>query len=127
MRSIPPDHRVDATRHATPNQLLAGAARRASDGLLALLTGCGLVVTAVLLMVEPDRWQLALPALVVAAFGGWGILDRVADERRQAGRDDPIVDGLLDGARAFVMLAGWGCGLAFFALVIWRPLAGVIH
>ncbi|HEY0971573.1 MAG TPA: hypothetical protein VGE02_11455 [Gemmatimonadales bacterium] len=127
MALIPPDHRVDASGAASPNQLLMGAARRASDGALALLAGAGLVVTAVIVALRPEWWPFVLPAISVAAFGGWGILDRVASDMRISGTVSPAVDGMLDGARAFVALAGWCSALAFFALVIWHPLAGVIH
>ncbi len=127
MALIPPDHRVDDAGVASPNQLLAAAARRASDGALALLAGAGLVVTAIVIVLRPEWWTFALPAISVAAFGGWGILDRIATELRVSDRSSPIVDGMIDGARAFVALAGWCSALAFVALVLWHPLAGVIH
>ena len=127
MSPIPPDHRVDASGVASPNQLLAGIARRTSDGMLALLAGSGLVAAAILVVAHPEMWPFALPALSVAAFGGWGILDRITEEMRRSGTSTPIVDGFLDGARAFIALAGWCCALGFVALVVWHPLAGVIH
>jgi hypothetical protein len=118
---------MDASGVASPNQLLVDVARRASDGTLALLAGVGLVLAAILIVAQPGWWPFALPALSAAAFGGWGILDRVTREMHRSGTASPVAEGFLDGARAFTALAGWCCALGFVALVIWHPLSGVIH
>ena len=92
MPRIPPDHRLDGAAPVRGMPLLhflAAGARAQTDGTLALCAGVGLVVAAVAVGVVPSWAPLALSALAVAAFGGWGIVDRIASERAAAGAAAP--------------------------------------
>lgn len=70
--------------------ILAARARRASDGVLAALTGIGVVAAIALIATRPAWWAFALPLVSAGAFGLWGILERATAERgapRSAGYD----------------------------------------
>ena len=56
--------------------VLAGAARRKSDGALAAWTGAGAVTAIVIGIALPGWWTLLLVAICASLFGGWGIVDR---------------------------------------------------
>jgi hypothetical protein len=61
---------------------LAGQlARRASDGQLVIAAAIGIVATALVGLVRPDWWFVALPLLCVGSFGVWGIVERTVAER----------------------------------------------
>jgi len=125
MSRIPPDHRLDAAppRAASLLAFLAAGARAQTDATLALCVGVGLVVAAVAVGFAPGWGPNALSALAVAAFGGWGIADRVAAERGARGAAPDGVDAALRVAR--VGLAAGGV-LAFlgFALTLLALLLG---
>lgn len=116
MSRIPPDHRVDAAppRAASLLAFLAAGARAQTDGTLVLCAGVGVVVAAVAVAFVPGWGPLALSALAAAAFGGWGIADRVAAERRTADGDGDRMDAALRGARAGLAVGGV---LAFLGFV----------
>jgi hypothetical protein len=61
--------------------LAAHLARRASDGQLVVAAGIGVVAAALIGLVRPDLWLLALPLLCVGSFGVWGIAERTTVER----------------------------------------------
>jgi diamine N-acetyltransferase len=63
--------------------LLAGAARRATDAQLAFACGAGLLGIGGIALLRPGWWVVALPLMCVASFGAWGIADR---ERGAGGR-----------------------------------------
>ena len=115
MSRIPPDHRLDAraSTRGGPLHFLAAGARAQTDGTLALCAGVGLVVAAVAVAFVPYWAPLALSALAVAAFGGWGIADRVAAERRSTGAAATGVDGALQLARVALAVGGVAAFLGF--------------
>lgn len=108
MSRIPPDHRLDVAppRAAALLAFLAAGARVQTDGTLALCAGVGLVVAALAVAFVPAWGPLALSALAVAAFGGWGIADRVAAERGAAGGADDAAGRALAAARVALAAAG---------------------
>ncbi len=60
---------------------MAQLARRASDGQLVLAAAAGIAAAAIVGLVRPDWWFVALPLLCVGSFGVWGIAERTAAER----------------------------------------------
>jgi hypothetical protein len=61
--------------------LVAQLARRASDGQLVIAAAIGIVTAALVGLVRPDWWFIALPLLSVGCFGIWGIAERTVAER----------------------------------------------
>ena len=61
--------------------LVAQLARRASDGQLVIAAAIGIVAAALVGLVRPDWWFVALPLLSVGCFGVWGIAERMVAER----------------------------------------------
>ena len=61
--------------------VVAQLARRASDGQLVLAAAAGIAAAAIVGLVLPDWWFVALPLLCVGSFGVWGIAERTAAER----------------------------------------------
>lgn len=61
--------------------LVAKLARRASDGQLVLAATIGIAAAAMIGLLAPAWWFVALPLLCVGSFGVWGIADRTAAER----------------------------------------------
>jgi hypothetical protein len=61
--------------------LVAQLARRASDGQLVIAAAIGIVAAAVVGLVRPAYWFVALPLLSVGCFGLWGIVERTVAER----------------------------------------------
>ena len=61
--------------------LVAQLARRASDGQLVIAAAIGIVAAALVGLVRPDWWFIALPLLSVGCFGIWGIAERTVAER----------------------------------------------
>jgi len=61
--------------------LSARLARRASDGQLVVAAAIGILAAALVFLVRPTLWYLALPLLSVGSFGVWGIAERTAAER----------------------------------------------
>ena len=62
--------------------IISARARRTSDGQLAMAVAVGLAGVFAIGILRPGWWRLALPLTTLAAFGAWGIADRVAMERR---------------------------------------------
>ncbi len=70
--------------HPTLYALVAHAARRCSDGWLVACTALGLVGSLTTAFIRP-RWIVLISALAaLAAFGAWGVLDRVRAEDTSA-------------------------------------------
>ncbi len=61
--------------------VVAQIARRASDGQLVLAAAAGIAAAAIVGLVRPDWWFVALPLLSLGSFGVWGIAERTAAER----------------------------------------------
>jgi hypothetical protein len=61
--------------------LVAQVARRATDGQLVIAATSGIATAAIVGLVRPDLWLLALPLLSVGSFGIWGIAERTSTER----------------------------------------------
>ena len=73
----------------SPNEslaaLLAGRARAASDGRLILDVAAGLLAALALAIWHPRVWLVPFnAAIVLAAFGAWGLTDREMAERAAA-------------------------------------------
>jgi hypothetical protein len=67
-------------------EFLVQRARRASDGRLALDVAVGCVAAMAVILWQPTGWlPLSTAAVALAAFGSWGIADRVLTERLRAG------------------------------------------
>ena len=127
MLRIPPDHRVDAAPlRAAPLAFLAAGARAQTDGTLALCAGTGLVVAVVAVVFVPYWAPLALSGLAVAAFGGWGIADRVAAERAAGGAAGDGVGAALRVARVALAVAGALAFLGFAAALLALLLGRII-
>ena len=62
--------------------LVARLARRATDGQLVLASAVGISAAAIVGLVRPNLWFVALPLLCIGSFGIWGIAERTASERR---------------------------------------------
>jgi hypothetical protein len=61
--------------------LVAHLARRASDGQLVLAAATGIAAAAIVGLVRPGWWFVALPLLSIGSFGIWGIAERTSAER----------------------------------------------
>ena len=107
--------------------VLAGAARRKSDGVLAAWAGAGALAAVVIVVALPGWWTLLLLAIGASAFGGWGIVDRELAELSRADATSPpapvrrgralgiartllAVVGLSAGAAALLMLFAGALG-----------------
>ena len=106
--------------------VLAAAARRRSDAVLAIWAGSGCVLAAVLGALLPE-WRVAfLAAICAAAFGFWGIADRELGEASERGGADGAGVGrrvrALRIARVAVAVLGTAAGalalLAAFAAAL---------
>ena len=107
-----PDEGVSGGAPENLLQFLSRRARRASDGRLGLDVAIGATATAALLIWRPAGWKALLAAAVVlAAFGAWGMADRELAER--SGTDGAAARGLR-AVRAFASGMGW---VAFIALI----------
>jgi hypothetical protein len=73
--------------------LTAQLARRASDGQLVIAAAIGILAAAIVGLVAPQWWFIALPLLSVGSFGIWGITERTVAER--AARFGPDFSGRL--------------------------------
>ena len=127
MPAIPPDHRLESASRPGPLDVVAAAARRQSDGALALSAGLGLL-GAVAGAAAAARWPLlvlpALAAATAAAFGAWGIVDRTAAERRLVHAEDDRVDDTLRALRIALAAAGVAAVIAFAFAVMTLLLGG---
>jgi hypothetical protein len=96
---------------ATLPELLSARARAASDLRLSLDVGLGLLVGAVAVWWRPAGWVVALSAaLCFAAFGAWGLADRVLRARAEVIELIPpprrVPDELLVALRAVAAVVG---------------------
>jgi hypothetical protein len=105
--------------------VLAAGARRATDGQLVLAVVAGLTGGTAILLWALSWWRWTLPLVGVAAFGGWGIFDRVARER--ATSQGPGFGGyrVLFAARWLTALLG-GCALVAAGLVFMAQALGLM-
>lgn len=101
--------------------VLAGAARRKSDGALAVWAGAGALAAVVIGVALPGWWALLMLAIGASAFGAWGIVDReLADgARTEPGRPVRSVgrERSLRVARTVIAVVGFGAGLVALLMV----------
>jgi hypothetical protein len=98
--------------------LVAQVARRATDGQLVIAAASGIATAAIVGLVRPGLWLLALPLLSVGSFGIWGIAERTSAERMA--RMGPDFGGrrALAGVRLTAAVIGTLSGtLALLAIV----------
>ena len=88
--------------------VLAARARHATDTRLVADAAIGTTLAAAILVIRPALWVLAMPAVVVAAYGAWGIADREA-----AGHGPGASRVALGVARAAALSAGLIAALGF--------------
>ena len=102
--------------------LVARLARRASDGQLVVAAAIGIVAAAIVGLVRPDWWFVALPLLSVGSFGVWGIADRTAAER--TARLGPAFDGrsTLASIRVASAVIGTVAGILTLLAVVARMI-----
>jgi hypothetical protein len=98
--------------------VVAQLARRASDGQLVVAAAVGIASAAIIGLVRPSWWFIALPLLCIGSFGIWGIAERTTAER--ISRLGPTFPGqrALAGVRATAAVIGTLAGtLALLAIV----------
>ena len=98
--------------------LVARIARGATDGQLVLAAAAGIASAAIIGLVRPGWWFIALPLLCIGSFGIWGIAERTTVERRT--RLGPAFPGqrALAGVRIAAALIGTlAATLALLAIV----------
>ena len=97
-----------AADHPSLFGVLAARARHATDTRLVADSAIGTSLGAAILGFRPALWVLAMPAVVVAAYGAWGIADREV-----AGRAPGMPRVALGVARAAALVAGLIAALGF--------------
>jgi hypothetical protein len=102
--------------------VVAGLARRATDGQLVLAAATGIASAALIGLVRPTWWFLALPLLCIGSFGVWGIAERTTAER--VARLGPSFPGqrALAGVRAGAAAIGTLAGLLALLTLVARAL-----
>lgn len=102
--------------------VVAGLARRATDGQLVLAAATGIASAALIGLVRPTWWFLALPLLCIGSFGVWGIAERTTAER--VARLGPSFPGqrALAGVRAAAAAIGTLAGLLALLTLVARAL-----
>ena len=102
--------------------VVAALARRATDGQLVLAAATGIASAALIGLVRPTWWFLALPLLCVGSFGVWGIAERTTAER--VARLGPSFPGqrALAGVRAAAAAIGTLAGLLALLTLVARAL-----
>ena len=102
--------------------VVAGLARRATDGQLVLAAATGIASAALIGLVRPTWWFLALPLLCIGSFGVWGIAERTTTER--VARLGPSFPGqrALAGVRAAAAAIGTLAGLLALLTLVARAL-----
>ncbi|MHB1224126.1 MAG: hypothetical protein ACYC2G_08815 [Gemmatimonadaceae bacterium] len=121
---LPPrDHRLASAASPTLLDLVARRARASSDGLLVACAVLGLVAATTVVAAWPDSWAFALPGLVMAGVGGWGVADRAASELGRGPVPSPVTLGLL---RAVRLAAGVMAAAALVGFVLAMALRTVI-
>lgn len=79
--------------------MVARRTRASSDGVLVACAALGLVAATTVAAVWPESWPFALPGVVLAGLGGWGVADRAASELGQGPLPSPVTLGLLRAVR----------------------------
>ena len=98
--------------------LVAHLARRASDGQLVFSAVVGIIAAAIVGLVRPSLWFVALPLLCIGSFGIWGIAERTASERLTRLGPDFAGRRTLAGVRVAAAVVGTLSGtLALLAVV----------
>ena len=98
--------------------LVAQLARRATDGQLVVAAGVGVAAAALIGLIRPSWWFVALPFLCVGSFGIWGIAERTSAERHARLGADFAGRRTLVGVRAAAAIIGTLAGtLALLSLV----------
>ena len=118
------DPNTVGTEPASLFAMLAGKARRSSDGVLALLAGVGGIAAVALVATRPAWWAFALPLVSAGAFGIWGILERATAERatpRGAGYDRTV-----GAAQWIVAVIGTVCAIVTVFAVLGFFLGTII-
>ncbi len=110
-----------AAEHPSLFGVLAARARHATDTRLVVDAAIGTTLAATIALIRPSLWVLAMPAVVLAAYGAWGIADREF-AGRAAGAPRTAL-GVLRGA--FVVL-GLIAALAFTLGALGVALGGWI-
>lgn len=105
----PPDTR-------TLGDLVAGAARRTSDGALAACAALGVAGVAAIGLLWRSAWWLTPVMLSLAAFGAWGIADR---ERSALG-----ARGIMFNALRIVATLVGGAAAAFAVVMLFVLVIG---
>ena len=101
--------------------LTAKVARRASDGQLVVAAIIGIAAAAMIGLLAPAWWFVALPLLCVGSFGVWGIADRTAAERLE--RIGPSFAGRRALAAVRITAAAVGTLAASLALLTLTMIA----
>lgn len=92
---------------------LRSSARRTRDSRLVGVEAAGLLFSLVVWVWIPERWPLALPFLVVSAFGIWGVTDHALI----AGRST-MSDAVWNFLRCFRWIVGFA-GVTAAVLVLY--------
>ena len=102
--------------------LAAQLARRASDGQLVGAAAIGIASAAIVGLVRPSWWFVALPLLCVGSFGIWGVAERTAAERQQ--RLGPTFSGrrALAAVRIIAAVTGTIAGAMVLLAIVARAI-----
>ena len=95
---------------------LAGRARRTSNAALVTAEIIGFAGAVAVPAFAPHRWELALPAVSVGAFGLWGITDHVISQVNR--RTHRTFRSLLSAFRYAIAAAGIAAAIGFGYIVI---------
>jgi hypothetical protein len=110
-----PNEHASVADEQSLGALLAARARRTGDGQLATAAATGIVGAVAIGLFFPTWWRLALPFVSLGAFGVWGIVDRMAAERRGIAGSTPGTIRLLAAIGWVAVLIG---GLSVVTLVL---------
>src|SRR5690606_18482216 len=102
--------------------LVARRTRASSDGLLVTCAALGLLAATTVVAAWPDSWPFALPGVVMAGLGGWGVADRAASEIGQAPAPSPVTLGLLRAVRLAAAVMAVAALVGFILAVTLRTL-----
>lgn len=101
--------------------LAAQLARRATDGQLVVAAATGILAAAIVGLVLPSWWFVALPLLTVGSFGVWGIAERTSAERRT--RLGPeFVGRALTAVRVAAAVVGTAAGTLTLLTIVARAI-----
>lgn len=109
--------------NASLDEFLAARARHASAGQLYTDAIAGILAAALVWYWRGAFWTLLLPfSIAVAAFGVWGVIDRLLAERPVGTR----VRVVLKTVRVLVAVAGFGAGAFLLMVLLARSLGTII-